>query len=63
MDAEDPATHVVQPGLWRDGIVLDDIHNVGGNTVTRDSKEQRIYLAEYYNSPVGAVPWLDKIVI
>jgi len=32
-----------------------------GNT-SRAAKEQRNYLMEYVNSPVGKVPWQDELL-
>lgn len=60
LDREDPDTHEVTPGAWRDDVTFPDLSQVaGGNRATKEAKCQRIYLKEYYNSPAGAVPWQD----
>ena len=64
VDSEDPVTHDVVPGEWRTN---QRHHLVGllrqsGNTAWADAKRQRDYLSHYYTSPVGAVPWQDRMV-
>jgi hypothetical protein len=61
VDQEDDQGNVV-PGSWRDDVQLTDPLTAGGNRDSRDAKNQRNYLADYYNSAQGAVPWQHKIV-
>ena len=63
LDQEDNL-HAVIPGAWRDGRDVPDMDHIGGgnNRATRAAKAQRDYLKEYYNSPVGAVPWQLNMV-
>ena len=46
------------PGAWRQGQVYADL---GGaqweNNTTVTAKRQRLYCKNYYNNPVGVVPW------
>ena len=62
LDQEDNF-HAVIPSAWRNGRNVPEVENiVGGNRATRAAKAQRDYLKEYYNSPVGAVPWQLSMV-
>lgn len=63
-DREDPATHELQPGKWRQQVQEDTpqgIQRQRGNRSTHDGKQVREYLTEYYNG-VGAVPWQNRIL-
>ena len=62
IDEEDPASHQVVPGAWRDGDTLASIEHVRGNTATVEAKIQRNYLRDYYNSPVGRLEWQDRMI-
>ena len=62
LDQEDN-DHNIIPGAWRDGLNMQDVHNiVGGNRATRAAKRQREYLKHYFSAPVGAVAWQDNMV-
>lgn len=62
LDQEDER-HQVIPGAWRDGFNMDDLQITrGGNMDTFDAKQQRLYMKHYLNSPVGCVPWQDKMI-
>ena len=61
-DQEDPATHSVTNGSWREDPLLDKATMPTGTNTTHRAKSQREYLVSYLNSEVGAVPWqLDMI--
>jgi len=61
IDQENAETHEVIPGSWRDHASLADMGDVArGNVATRDAKNQRQYLVEYFNSPAGSVPWQES---
>lgn len=63
-DREDPITHAVQPGEWRQHVQETALHGIErqpGNTGTGVGKRIREYLTEYYND-VGAVSWQNKMV-
>jgi hypothetical protein len=54
--------HELIPGAWRHEGVMQEVYGVqGGNSGTREAKQQRIYLKHYY-SIVGAVPWQDAMI-
>lgn len=64
LDQEDPDSHEVQPGAWRDvGISLYSLDPSTRNNVTIAAKNLRNYLRDYYNntSPMGNVPWQDSM--
>lgn len=62
VDYEDPATHQVQPGTWRDDEALTALQAMRGNTAARAAKGQRVYMRTYYNSAAGSVPWQDRMI-
>jgi hypothetical protein len=61
-DLEDPITHEFVDGSWRDDNDLLGLQPLAGNTSHKQAKINRNYLCKYYNSPVGRVPWQDKMV-
>jgi hypothetical protein len=62
LDREDPVTHELIPGSWRDDNNLTGIEVMRGNNMTTLAKRQRDYLRHYYNSPVGRVEWQDRMI-
>ncbi|XP_071512151.1 putative nuclease HARBI1 [Diadema antillarum] len=64
LDQEDQQhNHEVIPGSWRQDAHLPDMEQLYRGNTSRAAKEQRNYLVEYFNSPVGSVPWQDEILI
>lgn len=61
VDQEDADGNVV-PGAWREGAQLTDNRNIVGNQTMRQAKIQRNNLCDYYNNPVGSVPWQERAV-
>jgi hypothetical protein len=52
------------PGQWREDHQLDDLERQGhGNRTTRDGNHLRDTLRAYYSSPIGAVPWQEKMLM
>ena len=55
--------HAMVPGAWRDqepqmlGLQVGQVRNP-----SRDAKAVRNYLANYYSSDAGAVPWQDQMI-
>jgi hypothetical protein len=62
LDIEDPQSHKVIPGSWRNEETLCDLPTLSGNTSLKEAKVQRNYLRDYYNSDVGRVPWQDNMI-
>lgn len=62
VDEFDDEGNVVVRGQWREGLILTPGHNLVGNRIQREAKMQRNYLCDYYNSPIGALPWQDRVV-
>lgn len=62
LDCEDPETHDLLPGMWRNEQTLTGLDILHGNNTTKAAKKQREYLMHYYNSPVGRVEWQDRMI-
>ena len=60
VDQEDGQGNVID-GAWRQHAML-EANEVGGPQVTREGKQQRVYLKNYYNSEDGRLEWQDAIV-
>ena len=61
-DVEDPTTHDVRAGAWRQELGLMPLHVTRGNNNNYDGKVVRDYLTKYYNSNAGSVPWQDYMI-
>ena len=61
-DHEDPDTHDIVPGAWRQNQGLENLQNLAGNTSSKAGKAQREYLRVYCNSDVGRVDWQDDMI-
>ena len=62
VDNED-AEHNLIPGAWRqEQNIMEGLLNPRGHNYTRQAKAVRDYLAQYYCSEAGAVPWQERIV-
>ncbi|XP_050704970.1 putative nuclease HARBI1 [Eriocheir sinensis] len=62
IDHEDE-DHNIVPGSWREGeTLMADLAPARGNNPSRRAKAVRDYLANYYTSEVGAVPWQERLV-
>ena len=59
---EDPDTHEVIHGAWRDVETLEGLQAIGRNTSAKVATIQRNYLKDYYNSPMGKVSWQDEMI-
>ena len=62
VDVEDPTTHDVRPGQWRQHLGLLPLNVTRGNNNNYDGKLVRDYLTKYYNSNAGSVPWQDAMI-
>jgi hypothetical protein len=63
VDQENPETHAIIPGAWRDNAQMDDMGDVArGNVATKSAKLQRLYLVEYFNSEAGSVSWQQDMI-
>ncbi|XP_034034854.1 putative nuclease HARBI1 [Thalassophryne amazonica] len=63
LDQEDPQhNHEIIPGSWRQDAQLPDMEHLYRGDTSRAAMEQRNYLIEYVNSPVGSVPWQDELL-
>ena len=61
VDAFDRQGNLI-PGQWRQRATLTDNRTLRGNHTTFQAKIQRNNLSDYYNNPIGAVPWQDRAV-
>jgi hypothetical protein len=62
VDHEDPSTHEVIPGPWRDEVSLCCLNPMRGNNMTQTAKAQRQYLCEYFSSEAGSVTWQEDMI-
>ncbi|XP_033119853.1 uncharacterized protein LOC117119150 [Anneissia japonica] len=60
-DHEDPATHALIPGAWREDCDMAVLMHLSGHNSKKEAKQQRDYLS-YYLSPAGSVPWQERMV-
>ena len=65
LDAQDPETHALSPGDWRQepqpqGLI--PVERQGSNRPSNAAKELRHYLREYFNSDKGAVAWQNQMI-
>ncbi|XP_041376853.1 protein ALP1-like [Gigantopelta aegis] len=62
VDFEDPDTHELVEGSWRqEDQVLLPLQNTGRNTTTKAGKDLKDFLMDYYNGS-GSVEWQDRMV-
>ena len=62
VDREDEH-HETIPGAWREGQSgLEGLNYNEGHNPQRQAKQQRDYLAQYYSSEAGSVPWQERMV-
>ena len=62
VNVEDDQHNVVQ-GDWRQLAQIEDVQHVQrGNRDTMAGKRQCDTLKHYFNNPVGAVPWQDRMI-
>lgn len=59
---EEDDQHNIVPGAWRQHAPLADVQRAGGNRNTKAGKRQRETLKHYFNNPVGAVPWQNRMI-
>ena len=63
MADEEDDQHNVVPGAWRQLAQLEDMQHVAArNRDTKAGKRQREILKHYFNNPVGAVPWQNRMI-
>lgn len=62
VDREDRRHNLVLGSWRRDPDTLACLQPRSGNHLKKDAKVQREYLKQYYNSPVGSVPWQDRMI-
>ena len=61
MDQEDPETHEIQPGAWREEVGLPDLANFPGRNCPQRAKEMQSYLVTYVNG-IGRVEWQNDMI-
>ena len=65
MDREDPVSHQVILGEWRQEVCssgMQPLGKQGSNNYSASAKEIRDSLCTYYNSTAGAVPWQNNMI-
>lgn len=61
-DVEDPVTHEVTPGVWRNEGTLTGLERTQRRSGSAYAMNVRTYITAYCNSPVGSVPWQDRMI-
>ncbi|KAJ8019718.1 hypothetical protein HOLleu_41410 [Holothuria leucospilota] len=62
VDLQDVDGNII-PGEWRRGLNMQDTVTIHGpNVDNREGKKIRNVLKHWVNSPVGAVPWQDRMI-
>ena len=61
LDKEDPETHQVTPGQWRQETGMKKVQPLRGNTALAFAKKQRESLCSFVNG-AGSVSWQDNIL-
>lgn len=63
LDREENENNDFVPGAWREGRNLEDTERVTGfSRPSKEGKKQRNLIKHWLNSPVGAVPWQDRMI-
>ena len=62
VDREDPETHELIPGEWRDDVALQCLQAMRSRNPKEAAKAQRRYTCQWVNSPVGAVEWQERMI-
>ena len=65
LNMEDPETHTVSPGEWRQNPEPQGwmpLEQQGSNRHSNKAKELRNYLCDYFNSKEGAISWQDNLI-
>lgn len=62
VDREDPHTHQLVPGEWRERAVMADVEMGYRARAGNDAKAIRRILINYVNSPEGSVPWQNDMI-
>ena len=60
VDQDNPDTLGIIPGTWREHANLPDMGEFFRGNTNRAAKKQREYLAQYFNSEAGSVPWQNE---
>jgi hypothetical protein len=61
LDHEDTNDHLLIPGEWRQGPLMENLEVLRGNNSTNAGKAYREYLMKYFSSNAGKVPWQDRV--
>lgn len=63
VDQEDPITHELLPGTWREEVTgdLQNLVRMKASRVQSRAVEIRKYLINYVNN-VGSVPWQNEMI-
>ena len=62
LDHEDPTTHQIREGTWRNDDQLADGPVARFTNYTHEAKAQRDMLKDYFISEAGSVEWQDHMV-
>lgn len=62
IDQEGPDGSIIA-GTWRQGANLQSVRRLGSNNSTRKSQRNREKLCNYFNSPIGSLPYQQELVM
>ena len=61
-DREHPENHDIIPGGWRQEIQLSQFSQASSLRATQASRSQRDFLARYFTTQEGQVPWQMNMI-
>ena len=61
-DRENPENHEIIPGGWRQEVQLSQFSQASSLHTTQASRSQRDFLARYFTTAEGQIPWQNIMI-